>query len=100
MAYCHHTHTCIASFPGFYRLHFILQAIKAWERDYTCTHTHTHTHTHTQDGPSLVKKVKGSFLFKITGSDGTVHTWLVDLKKGNGSIEKGSGNVQTSLGIN
>ena len=44
-----------------------------------------------QDGPSLVKKVKGSFLFKVTASDGSVHEWLIDLKKGNGSVTKSPG---------
>lgn len=44
-----------------------------------------------QEGPSLVKKVKGSFLFKIKGSDGTVHEWLVDLKSGSGSVSKAEG---------
>lgn len=39
----------------------------------------------------MAKKVKGSFLFKITGDDGTVHEWLVDLKTGNGSVTKGNG---------
>lgn len=44
-----------------------------------------------KEGAKLVKKVKGSFLFKITGSDGTVGEWLVDLKTGNGSVTKGQG---------
>ena len=39
----------------------------------------------------MVKKIKGSFLFKITADDGTVHEWLIDLKSGNGSVTKGSG---------
>lgn len=43
------------------------------------------------DGPTLVKKVRGSYLFKITGSDGTVVEWLVDLKNGNGSVTKSPG---------
>ena len=38
-----------------------------------------------------MKKVKGSFVFKIKGSDGKVYEWLIDLKSGNGSIKKGSG---------
>ena len=44
-----------------------------------------------KDGPNLVKKVKGSFLFKVTASDGTVHEWLIDLKKGSGSVTKDPG---------
>ena len=48
-----------------------------------------------------MKKVKGSFLFKVTASDGTVHEWLIDLKKGNGSVTKAPGeerlNITSSL---
>ena len=44
-----------------------------------------------QNGASIVPKIKGSYVFKITGSDGTVQEWLVDLKSGSGSIKKGSG---------
>ena len=50
-----------------------------------------------QDGPNLVKKVKGSFLFKVTASDGTVHEWLVDLKKGSGSVTKAPGEERPVL---
>ena len=39
-----------------------------------------------------MKKVRGSYLFKITGDDGTVLEWLVDLKNGNGSVTKSPGN--------
>ena len=39
----------------------------------------------------MVKKIKGSFLFKIKGSDGKVHEWLVDLKSPPGTITKGTG---------
>lgn len=38
-----------------------------------------------------MRKVKGTFYFKITGSDGTVQEWLVDLKNGNGSVTKNPG---------
>ena len=38
-----------------------------------------------------MKKVKGSFLFKVKGSDGSIHEWLIDLKSGNGSMKKGPG---------
>jgi len=44
-----------------------------------------------QDGPNLVKKIRGSFLFKVTASDGSLHQWLVDLKNGNGSVTKEPG---------
>lgn len=48
-----------------------------------------------------MKKVKGSFLFKVTASDGTVHEWLIDLKKGSGSVTKAPGegrlNITSSL---
>ena len=51
-----------------------------------------------QDGPSLVKKIKGSYLFKITTADRTVHEWLVDLKSPPGSVKKGKG-IQIVCGI-
>ena len=41
----------------------------------------------------MVKKIKGSFLFKIKGSDGKVHEWLVDLKTPPGTITKGTGTM-------
>lgn len=44
-----------------------------------------------QEGASLVKKIKGSFLFKIKSSDGKIHEWLVDLKSPPGSVTKGTG---------
>jgi len=44
-----------------------------------------------QDGATLVKKVKGIFLFKITGSGGTESQWLVDLKNGKGSVKNSGG---------
>lgn len=44
-----------------------------------------------------MKKIKGSFLFKIKGSDGKVQEWLVDLKSAPGSVTKGSGRA-SSLG--
>ena len=44
-----------------------------------------------QEGASMVKKIKGSFLFKIKGSDGKVYEWLVDLKSPPGSVTKGTG---------
>jgi hypothetical protein len=39
----------------------------------------------------MVKKIKGSYLFKIKGSDGKVYEWLVDLKSPPGSVTKGTG---------
>ncbi|CAI8052433.1 Non-specific lipid-transfer protein [Geodia barretti] len=44
-----------------------------------------------EEGASMVKKIKGSFLFKIKGSDGKVYEWLVDLKSPPGSVTKGTG---------
>ena len=35
--------------------------------------------------------MKGSYLFKIKGSDGNVQEWLLDLKSGEGSLKKGAG---------
>ncbi len=48
-----------------------------------------------QNGASLVKKVKGIYLFKIKGADGTVTEWMVDLKNGNGEVKKGPGESKT-----
>ena len=42
-----------------------------------------------QEGPSLVKKVKGTFLFKIKGPEKKVQEWRVDLKHAPGSVQKG-----------
>lgn len=39
----------------------------------------------------MAKKVKASFALKITGSDGVVNEYVVDLKEGNGSFTKGPG---------
>ena len=39
----------------------------------------------------MAKKVKASFLLKITGTDGVVNEYLVDLKEGSGSFTKGTG---------
>ena len=36
-----------------------------------------------------MKKIKGSFLFKIKGPDGKTQEWLVDLKSPPGSVQKG-----------
>ena len=52
-----------------------------------------------QDGPSLVKKVRGSYLFKVTGSDGTVVEWLVDLKNGSGSVTKSPGDYDAIVNV-
>ena len=46
---------------------------------------------YSQEGEALVKKVRGSYLFKIKASDGKVHEWLVDLTSGTGSVTKGTG---------
>ena len=45
----------------------------------------------TQNGGALVKKVKGTYLFKIKGADGSTQEWLVDLKNGTGAVNKGPG---------
>ena len=45
-----------------------------------------------QGGEELVKKVKGIFLFKITDSSGKETQWIVDLKKGRGSVKNTPGN--------
>ena len=38
-----------------------------------------------------MKKVKGIFLFKITGSGGKESQWIVDLKNGKGSVKNTPG---------
>ena len=38
-----------------------------------------------------MKKVKGVFLFKITGSGGRESQWIVDLKNGKGSVKNTPG---------
>eukprot|EP00058_Branchiostoma_floridae_P015873 XP_002601361.1 hypothetical protein BRAFLDRAFT_123227 [Branchiostoma floridae] len=44
-----------------------------------------------QEGPALVKKVGGIFLFKVTGGPGGKEgLWLVDAKNGNGAVKFGS----------
>ncbi|XP_019645644.1 PREDICTED: non-specific lipid-transfer protein-like [Branchiostoma belcheri] len=44
-----------------------------------------------QEGPALVKKIGGIFLFKVTsGPGGKEGLWLVDAKNGSGSIKFGS----------
>ena len=40
-----------------------------------------------------MKKVKGIFLFKITGSGGKESQWVVDLKNGRGSVKNTPGNI-------
>lgn len=44
-----------------------------------------------KDGGAMVKKIKGTYLFKIKGGDGTTKEWLVNLKTGTGSVTKGPG---------
>ncbi len=44
-----------------------------------------------------MKKVKGSFLFKVTGDKGNTVEWLVDLKAGNGSVTKNPGTSMRKL---
>ncbi|XP_035699185.1 non-specific lipid-transfer protein-like isoform X2 [Branchiostoma floridae] len=44
-----------------------------------------------QEGPALVKKIGGIFLFKVTGGPGGKEgLWLVDAKNGNGAVKFGS----------
>lgn len=38
-----------------------------------------------------MKKIKGSYLFKVTGDNGKTVEWLIDLKSGNGSVTKNPG---------
>lgn len=48
-------------------------------------------------GEELVKKVNGSYLFKITGPGGITKKWLVDLKKGKGSLKEGDGKADCTI---
>ena len=41
-----------------------------------------------------MKKVKGIFLFKITGSGGAESHWIVDLKNGKGSVKNTTGSYR------
>ncbi|PIK40917.1 putative non-specific lipid-transfer protein [Apostichopus japonicus] len=44
-----------------------------------------------KDGANYVKKVKGIYSFNVTkGPGGASETWVVDVKNGNGSVERGS----------
>ncbi len=40
-----------------------------------------------------MKKVKGSFLFKVKGDSGETVEWLIDLKSGSGSITRNPGKL-------
>ncbi|XP_064624931.1 sterol carrier protein 2-like [Lineus longissimus] len=43
-----------------------------------------------KEGASLVKKIKGTYSFKVTdGPGGKQGTWFVDLKNGNGAVRFG-----------
>lgn len=44
-----------------------------------------------------MKKVKGTFLFKVTGDNNKIVEWLVDLKNGNGSVTKNPGKHAVSV---
>ncbi|KAI6652654.1 Non-specific lipid-transfer protein-like [Oopsacas minuta] len=53
-----------------------------------------------ENGADLVKKVKGSYLFKITGGPGGLSKkWVVDLKNGNGSVKEGDGKADCTIMI-
>ena len=42
-----------------------------------------------QDGPNIVKKMKGVFCFRVKSKDGKEGIWIVDAKNGNGSVSYG-----------
>lgn len=49
-------------------------------------------------GADLVKKVNGSYLFKISGGPGgKTKKWVVDLKSGNGSVKEGEGKADCTI---
>ena len=51
-------------------------------------------------GADLVKKVNGSYLFKITGGPGGVtKKWVVDLKSGTGFVKEGEGKADCTITI-
>ena len=41
----------------------------------------------TQEGPKLVKKIKGVFRFNIKNASGKEAWWIVDAKNGDGSLK-------------
>lgn len=44
-----------------------------------------------KDGAEYVKKIKGIFAFHVTnGPGGSSETWVIDVKNGSGSVERGS----------
>ena len=40
-----------------------------------------------QDGASIVKKMKGTYQFKVKNKAGKQGAWFVNVKEGNGSVE-------------
>ena len=47
-----------------------------------------------QDGPALVKKIKGIYRFNIKDAGGKEAWWIVDAKNGNGALKfKGTGRI-------
>ena len=42
-----------------------------------------------KDGPSIVKKIKGTYSFKVKNSSGKQGVWFVDVKSGNGTVTFG-----------
>lgn len=49
--------------------------------------------TLSQEGAELVKKVRGKFLFRVTGAKGLTKEWLVDLSSGTGAVIKNPSNA-------
>lgn len=56
----------------------------------------------TQDGPALVKKIKGIYRFNVKNADGKEAWWIVDAKNGNGALKfKGTGKIfESSIVLN
>ena len=69
----------------------IRKTVDAVSPPLTWKHTATLIILCLQEGETLVKKIKGIFLFKITGSGGRESQWVVDLKNGKGSVKNTPG---------
>eukprot|EP00005_Dracoamoeba_jomungandri_P003130 CAMPEP_0174260956 /NCGR_PEP_ID=MMETSP0439-20130205/11101_1 /TAXON_ID=0 /ORGANISM="Stereomyxa ramosa, Strain Chinc5" /LENGTH=230 /DNA_ID=CAMNT_0015345349 /DNA_START=34 /DNA_END=726 /DNA_ORIENTATION=- len=59
----------------------------------------TEIHNNIKQDPSLVQKVNGVYGFDITRTDGSVDSWIVDLKNGAGDVKHEQGKADCSLSL-